>query len=199
MFRWRAVAGIYGFIGLAAGIWAYVWRDSPWLHPEPWLELPAWAAHGYSALLGLTFGLGVVALTRVLVERSAWARTLHDELRPLARGITTETIVWLALLSSFAEELLFRAILQPATNVWIQALVFGLLHQIPGRARWIWAGWATIMGALLGLLFVGTGSLVGPLVAHALINGMNLRFLKTHDATPVSRALGGILGPLHPR
>ncbi len=199
MIRWTAVAGIYGLLGLAAGFGAYSWHESPWQYQDPWLELSPLAAHGYSALLGLTWGLVVVLGTRSLVHRSAWARTLHAELRPLAQGLPGGAILTLALLSALGEELLFRSLLQPATNLGVQAVVFGLVHQLPGRARWIWVAWATIMGLALGALFALTGSLAGPVLAHALINGMNLRFLQTHDVAPPRRGLGGILGGAHPR
>jgi len=199
MIRWTAVAGIYGLVGLTAGAGAFVWHGNAIAHPAPWLNLPPLAAHGYSAVLGLTLGLLVVWTTRVLMDRAPWARVLHAELRPLAQGLPGVAIVVLALLSSLGEELLFRSLLQPATNLGVQAVLFGLLHQLPGRARWIWVAWATIMGALLGGLFSLTGSLTGPVLAHALINGMNLRFLQTHDMAPPRRSLGGILGSAEPR
>jgi membrane protease YdiL (CAAX protease family) len=199
MIRWPAIAAIYGLLSLIAGLGSYVWFESPWTFPEPWLELSPLMSHGYSAVLGLTLGLVVVAGTRVAVQRSSWARLLHDELRPLARGLPGQAVFWLASLSALGEELLFRSLLQPATNWVVQALVFGLVHQLPGRARWIWVTWATIMGFALGALYALTGSLVGPILAHALINGMNLRFLQAHDAKPPRRGLGGILGSVNPR
>ena len=51
---------------------------------------------------------------------------------------------------------------------------------------------AGVVGLMFGALFRATGSLLGPIVAHALINGVNLRFLMTH--TPgSSKPLGGLL------
>jgi hypothetical protein len=50
------------------------------------------------------------------------------------------------------------------------------------------------MGLMLGAMFQLTGSLVGPLVAHALINGFNLQYLREHDPEPPRRSLGGLLG-----
>ena len=50
------------------------------------------------------------------------------------------------------------------------------------------------IGLLLGAMFQLTGSLVGPLAAHALINALNLLYLKRHDPKPPRRALGGLLG-----
>jgi membrane protease YdiL (CAAX protease family) len=64
------------------------------------------------------------------------------------------------------------------------------LHQLPGPSRWIWVSWAFLVGLALGALFELTGSLLGPLAAHALVNGVNLSFLKNHDpgAMPVPGA-----------
>jgi membrane protease YdiL (CAAX protease family) len=45
--------------------------------------------------------------------------------------------------------------------------------------------WAFAVGLALGALFEGTGSLLGPLAAHALVNGVNLTFLKHHDPGPL--------------
>ena len=53
--------------------------------------------------------------------------------------------------------------------------------------------WATVMGVLFGCVFAATGSLAGPIVAHAMINGANLRFLRDNDPSPRPRALGGRL------
>lgn len=195
MNRWVVLAAIYAALGLLFGGLATYLRGGPWTHPDPWLDLSATTAHLYSSLLGLTVGLLAVAATFALVRRTSWARTLHSELRPLAEGLPPVGIFALAVFSSLGEELLFRSVLQTSTNIWIQALVFGLAHQLPGKARWTWALWATIMGLVFGALFQATGSLLGPLVAHATINAMNLRFLQSHQtsASP-TRTTGGILG-----
>ena len=64
-----------------------------------------------------------------------------------------------------------------------------------GRARWVWAAWATVMGLLFGALMLATESLLGPIVAHAAINVANLRFLRDTDVEPDKpRRLGGLLG-----
>ena len=74
------------------------------------------------------------------------------------------------------------------------SLAFGLLHQMRGSVRWVWAAWATVMGLLFGALFLATGSLLGALVAHAAINVTNLRFLRDTDVdVPKRRHLGGLL------
>jgi membrane protease YdiL (CAAX protease family) len=145
------------------------------------------SAHVYSLVAGLGFGLIVVALSRLSVQRFVWAQRLHRELRPFARGLDATGIVVLALLSAAGEELLFRGLLQPWMGVWPQALLFGLVHQMPGPSRWIWVSWAFGVGLALGVLFEVTGSLLGPIAAHALVNGLNLQFLKSHEPAPSSR------------
>ncbi len=194
MIRWGRFAAAYAFLGVCAAVIAVVWRGSPFVYPSPWLDLGAPASHAYSLALGLAFGALVVLGTRVLVPRFAWARDLHQELRPIARGISGTGIIVVAILSALGEELLFRGVLQPWLGLVPQALLFGVMHQVRGRSRWVWVGWATLVGLALGAIFELTGSLVGPLVAHAVINGLNLMYLKTHDPEPPRRSLGGLLG-----
>lgn len=195
MLRWERFAAAYVGMSIIACVIAVVWRDGlPYAFQDPWLTLPSGASHTYSALIGLAFGALVVVLTKPMVAKLSWARNLHNELRPLARGISTVGIVMLAALSALGEELLFRGLLQPFMGLVPQAVVFGLVHQIPGKSRWVWVVWATVMGLLLGATFQLTGSLLGPVLAHAVINGFNLHYLKTHDPSSRPKPLGGLLG-----
>lgn len=195
MIRWGRLAIASALLGVTAAAVGVVWRgELPLLHPHPWLSLGPAVRDGYSGALGLALGALVVLSTRGMTARFNWARRLHLELRPLARGLTNLGIVVLALSSSIGEELLFRGLLTPWLGIVPQALVFGLAHQIPGRSRWVWASWATLMGLMLGAMFQLTGSLVGPVLTHALVNGLNLLHLKRHDPSPPRRRLGGLLG-----
>jgi membrane protease YdiL (CAAX protease family) len=120
---------------------------------------------------------------------------LHADLRPAVRDAGDGTILVLGLASGIAEELFFRGLLAPALGLVVSSVAFGGLHQLRGRVGWIWASWACVMGLLFGSLFLATGSLLGPIVAHASINVMNLRFLRDTDVEPRKpRRLGGLLG-----
>lgn len=160
---------------------------------------PDAAASGAAGVL-LSLGLGVslgaltIGLTRTMVRRVAWARELHAGLRPTVRDAPDATLSAVALASGVGEELLFRGLLVPVLGVVVSSIVFGALHQIRGRARAGWMAWATATGMLFALVFVATGSLAGPIVAHVAINHANLRFLRDNDpAPPAPRALGGLL------
>jgi uncharacterized protein len=183
-------AGGYVLLAVLATALAVALRDGvPWVHPDPWIaELsprdgaaPLPLALGSSALLGLTVATGIITFTRLTVPRFAWAQRLHAELRPVARDLTVGQILVIAGLSSLGEELLFRGLLVPLAGVVPAALLFGLAHQIKGPSRWVWTGWATAVGLLLGSVFALTGSLVGPLLAHAVVNAANLTYLRDHD------------------
>ena len=189
MIRWGRFAGAYALMGGVA-LALIMARGAPLLHPQPRLiskdfVLDEGSAHLFSLAGGVSFGLFVVALSRITVQRFEWARRLHLELRPFALALDRNGIIVLALLSAAGEELLFRGLLQPWMGLIPQALLFGLVHQMPGPSRWIWVSWALVVGLALGALFEVTGSLAGPLAAHALVNGLNLHFLKTHaPSTP---------------
>ena len=174
-------------------------EQSPWVHPSPWLTLGIGARHFYSGLMGLALGGVMVLLTRLSVERFTWAKRLHADLRPYIQGIDSLGILLLAVASSVAEELVFRGVLQNWLGLIPQAIVFGFVHQLPGQSRWVWAFWAGLVGVVLGAVFQLTGSLVGPILAHGVVNGMNLHYLKGFNPAPPKRQLGGILSEFNER
>jgi membrane protease YdiL (CAAX protease family) len=184
---------VYGTLTAITLGFAFVREKSP-LVADSWLGLTSIASHGTSVAVGLLLFAVTAAATRAFVKRWAWARALHADLRPVVRNAGDSTLVVLAVTSSLAEELFFRGLLTTTIGVVLSSLAFGVLHQIQGRARWIWAGWATVMGLLFASLFLATGSLLGPIAAHALINVANLRYLRDTDVTPPKpRRLGGLL------
>ncbi|MEO8178066.1 MAG: CPBP family intramembrane glutamic endopeptidase [Deltaproteobacteria bacterium] len=186
MIRWGRIAAAYAV--LCAVALALTWpRGGPLQYPRPpgsVLPLGEGSAQLWSLGLGIAFGVTLVVASRITVQRYTWARLLHLELQPFARSLSPSGVIVLALLSSAGEELLFRSLLQPWMGLLPQALLFGLVHQLPGRSRWVWATWAFVVGLALGALFQFTGSLWGPLAAHALVNGVNLMFLKRYDPGP---------------
>lgn len=177
----QSIALAYAVLAVLGGTLAYFFAGGrPLSHPRPWFVVPGLAAAPLSAALGVALAFAVVLFTRFSVARYAWARALHRELSPIARRFGTAEIWLVAILSSLGEELLFRAFLTPTIGLFGATLLFGLLHQVRGKSRWVWAAWAFVVGLAFGAIFVGTGSLVGPIVAHALINGTNLGFLKSY-------------------
>lgn len=99
-----------------------------------------------------------------------------------------------ALTAGICEEVLYRgvllvvaALLLPAVPVWVLALgvagVFGLAHVYQGAAGVVVT---TMMGAVLGLLVVATGSLLPAVVAHAALD-LRALFAAPRAAAPAQR------------
>lgn len=186
---------VYGALSvLTLGV--AVARDASPIETTAWLDiLPGWSRHVLSLVGGTLLAIGTVRATRVLVGRWREAKLLHSDLRPVVRDAGDGTILVLGLASGVAEELFFRGLLTPLLGLVLSSLAFGALHQLRGRAGVVWTIWAGIMGFLFGGLFLATGSLLGPILAHAAINVINLRFLRDTDVEPrAPRELGGLLG-----
>ena len=136
-----------------------------------------WWAFVKSLGLGVFIGLTLVCLSRLLVMRFAWARTLSEEFKVLLGPLNGKEIALLAGLSGVAEELLFRGVLQPALGLWLTSAIFGLVHVGPNRRFLPWTFMAAVAGLCFGVALHITGSLVAPVVAHFTINYLNLRHL----------------------
>ncbi len=176
------MAGAYTLLACFAGSLSFVLRDEPpWVHPKPWILASTLTATLTSALCGIATAGIVIVSTRFVVGRFAWAQRLHAELRPVAHDLTVGQIFLLAGLSSLGEEILFRGLMTPTLGVLISSVLFGVLHQVRGPSRWVWITWAMAVGLVLGTIFAATGSLVGPLLAHAVVNAVNLGYLRDHD------------------
>lgn len=178
---WR-VASAYVLLACFAGSLSWLLRDdAPWVHPQPWIDAPPITAALMSLLYGMVVAAIVVLSTRFAVGRFAWAQRLHSELRPVAQDLTAPQILALATLSSLGEEVLFRGLLTPTLGVVFSSVLFGVLHQVRGPSRWVWITWATAVGLMLGTIFAATGFLLGPLLAHAVVNAVNLGYLRDHN------------------
>lgn len=130
--------------------------------------------------LGVALALAVIGSTRWLVRRTTWARDLHVAFRGVLGHVSGFEIAVFAITSGVAEELFFRAALQPAAGYVLTSVLFGLVH-FGGRRLLPWTLWAMAMGFALGALYALTGELLGCVVAHVWINYENLHFIAGHE------------------
>jgi membrane protease YdiL (CAAX protease family) len=132
--------------------------------------------------LDLLLGLGAAALLlgvwTVAQRALPLARDLEAQISDLLGPLTRSEAIGLAVLSGFAEELFFRGAVQGAIDGiggWLVAsVVFGLVHTGPGRVFRLWTVFALTAGFLLGGLMFWRGNLLGPVVAHFVVNAVNL-------------------------
>jgi membrane protease YdiL (CAAX protease family) len=184
----RVAAIFYGVLLLAA----LLWRS--WIGGASLLYLtPEAAAAGLSPLRNLGAGIGVglalVAASRFWTRHSAAAAELSASLSSLLGPLSNTSVLLLAGLSGLAEEAFFRGALQPRVGLVAASLLFGLAHFVPRRGLAVWAPAAVVAGLVLGGLMEWTGNLVAPVVAHAVVNALNLRWL-TRDALSRAAASG---------
>lgn len=141
---------------------------------------------------GLGAGLAMVVFSRALTALAEWAKVLAGEFRNHLGDMSHRQVVIGALLSGVGEELLFRGVLQPALGLWLATAVFGVLHVGPNRRFLPWTAMAFGAGFVFGLLFEWTGFLLAPMLAHVVVNYLNLRFLTQGSAAreiPVGKLL----------
>ena len=124
------------------------------------------------SIASTVLGLGVMAVGRLLDVRET---TL---LRFLLPRTTAERagFIALSLSAGVAEELVFRAFLVSALilvtgsawlSVSVASLAFGVLHAYQGSAGIVRTA---VLGAVLAIPFLLTGSIVPSMIAHAAIN-----------------------------
>ncbi|MBP9205017.1 MAG: CPBP family intramembrane metalloprotease [Kofleriaceae bacterium] len=125
--------------------------------------------------LGLGVGLAIVVASILASRRYAWARGLEAAFRDLLGPLSSREVFLLAAASSIGEELLFRGALLSWLGLWPQAVIFALLHVGPGKRFLPWTASALVLGLGLGLASQATGNLGAAIVAHFVINFLNLR------------------------
>ncbi|NRA64090.1 MAG: CPBP family intramembrane metalloprotease [Pseudobacteriovorax sp.] len=85
--------------------------------------------------------------------------------------------LYLAVLSAFAEEVLFRAAIQPQMGLVLTTILFSLIHAGPMIRLGPWTLMTVIVGILCGWLFDRTGILWPSLFIHA---GFNICSIVAH-------------------
>jgi uncharacterized protein len=182
---YRFAWGLYLFLALAGVVWIGIQRGriplSLFLDTRRW-----WLDLG----LGAGAGLLLLGLWSVAERIFPLARELEARLAQALGPLSGSEALALAVLSGFAEELFFRGAVQGSLG-WVAAtLLFGLLHSGPGKAFRLWTLFAILAGAVLGLLMVWRGNLLGPVVGHFLVNAVNLRRLASRAGDSARLAAG---------
>ena len=159
---------------------ALIWRVG-FYHESILFISPQAASQGLSvgrdALIGFGVGLTAVWVSRWWTEHSHSGEQMARAMAATLGSLSVPNALLLALASGLGEELFFRGALQPRVGWLASSLLFGAVHFVPRRDMLPWTGFAIAMGGVLGGLFTWTGNLVAPIVAHVVVNGLNLPFL----------------------
>jgi membrane protease YdiL (CAAX protease family) len=168
-------------IGLATLLWASVHgRPEALLGDRFRLGLHAlrMAALGWLMAFGLQILLGVLVVVLLGPDAAPEAGGLPPE---VVEGPPWSLILAAVVVAPVAEELYFRGFLLqglwrsfgPRWAIGISAVVFGLFHFGGARLQAVLPMIsATLIGVVLGYLFVRTRNLAVTVLAHALVNGV---------------------------
>ena len=149
--------------------------------------------------MGAAVGLAAVGASQLISTMTSWGAKLSERMGALIGAQSPAACLVMALCSGVAEEILFRGFLQQwltglstglvseTASVWIgivvSGVIFGGIHIGPEpRAYAPWTLMAMVMGVAFGWLYFATGLLIAPVVAHVVINGVNLTLLSRQQA-----------------
>lgn len=171
----KMAAGFYaGMTGLAF-VWAGLagrtplWQDQP---PDA-QSILRWS------VVGLLFGLCVVVVSHLMMQLR-FAQDMAAVFVGMLGPISWWQAFLLALMSGIGEELLFRGAMQPTLGLPLTGLIFAAMHW-PMTAKLIpWTISAGLLGLALGWGFERSGHVLGPVIAHFVINFINLRGLSRY-------------------
>lgn len=134
--------------------------------------------------LGVAFAAALYGLWWLLARLFAGARRVEGELAARLGTLARDEAVALALVSAVAEEVAFRGALQAWLGWPAAAALFALAHLGPGRHFLWWTLWALAGGVALGVLVAGRGTLGAAILAHFLVNAVQLERLRARGAAP---------------
>jgi membrane protease YdiL (CAAX protease family) len=171
---------------------------------------PAYRVAGWALVVLLTIAFmpvnGLIielnqtlSLPEALAPLERWMRAKEDQMAELTRFLTTFSTVpqllmallTIGILPALGEEVLFRGVLQRKfivwtgsihVGIWLAAALFSAIHlQFYGFVP------RMLLGALFGYLYVWSGNLWVPVLAHFVNNGFTVLmiFLHQHKLTSI--------------
>ncbi len=164
----RLATYFYGAVIAVALVWSALFGHSPLGDATP--------SRGALAQ-GLLIGIGIVLACHLAHRLFRAVRRASEFLSAFLGPISPLQAVWLALLSGFAEELLFRGALWPQLGLVGTSVFFGLCHTLPVRALAGYPIFAFFAGLLFGITREHSGSIWPAVLAHTTVNALNLAWL----------------------
>ena len=130
-----------------------------------WFVIPSLAVLGNHILLGIGGGL-IILLTSQVINLFPAAKQFLKETREIYGIQTIDSCFKKAISSGVGEEILIRGTLLPLLGILPSTIIFALIHVVPDLRCLYHVAWTFIVGIFLGGLFIYTGSLIAPIVAH---------------------------------
>ena len=166
---------LYGVLTIV-GVFGMLWRDTLGL-----LWAPDLLSTVYHLALGILAGLLLVALSRFAENHFESVAKLTRGFADMLGSFSVRDSLVVALASSIGEEIFFRGFLQGWLGIWWASALFALLHIGPDRRFASWPILAFMASLIFGGLLEHTGTVLAPIVAHGLVNFVNLRHIQSSN------------------
>lgn len=136
-----------------------------------------WSVMGTCLFLGLSGQFAITVVLGMIPFPESWIGMLEDNSNMIISSPMLTQVVSVAIVAPLAEEIIFRGCIQRTLgegmpkwlSITIASLVFGVMHANP-----IGIIYATVLGALMGWLFVAFDSIIPSLIFHIAFNAMSL-------------------------
>jgi membrane protease YdiL (CAAX protease family) len=146
--------------------------------------------YGSFAAIPMMLVFGLLQLVERFSPVAEIRRVLDELLVPFLRGSTFLERLGLCAAAGLGEELLFRGLIQswltaalgPVPGLLLGGLLFGLAHPITR----LYVVLATLFGVYLGWVWIASGNLLVPVVAHGLYDLAALEWLLRRDPPPAA-------------
>jgi len=166
------VYGVMAAAGLAAMAFIHDSIGTSFLWPSAPLEMGRIVASGLIAA-------GVLLVLSYFFED--WFesfRELKSIIMQVLGKVSVPMAIYLSLVTSVGEELLFRGAIQPFAGILLTSVLFGMLHMGHKGIVSAWSVWAFIAGYLLGWMYEETSSMWPPIIAHFGVNMISILNLR---------------------
>ena len=175
-------------LAAAALMLAAAWAMCP---EQTWQELPQRLAGRFNSIPAAV-GAGALAALGCMVANFLVHQVLHFSLGAsydkafqtfaldVIRNMRAIEAVAGGVMAGVGEEPLFRGVVlgwfpSPVVGVAVAAVLFGLAHYLDRRYFWFFV-WGIGEGIVFGTLFVTTGSILVPVVAHGLFDTVGFAY-----------------------
>ncbi|HMQ11049.1 MAG TPA: type II CAAX endopeptidase family protein [Oligoflexia bacterium] len=120
----------------------------------------------------------VIVASQILSKFSKLFYNLEQLFQEILGKLSLQDIFFIAAFSAVCEEYFFRGLIQYYLGLLPASLMFGLLHSGPSKRFLPWTVFATVMGFVLGSLYISFENIFIPIGVHFLINFVNLCFIQ---------------------
>jgi membrane protease YdiL (CAAX protease family) len=173
---------IWLYLGLGiVGLGGMFWTESldALVPSEPMMLI-------HQIVVGLGGGAVLVLVTRMLEKFVPTVEALTHGFAQMLGNFSPRHAGLAALASSLGEEIFFRGFLQSWWGLWLSSLIFALLHIGPDKRFISWPFLAFGASLLLGGLMIYTETIWASVIAHAVVNFVNLNHIQAQGKSAKS-------------